>query len=73
VYTDGGTWYDNAWKEFGLKRSLFQKNLMERVNQYFNDRRASFDVYYYLCIQKEECNLMYIHNWIHSFESVYNK
>jgi hypothetical protein len=38
VYTDEGTWYDEACKVIGLKyylHSPFQKSLMERVNQYF--------------------------------------
>ena len=37
VYTDGGTWYDEACNVIGLKHYLhspFQKSLMERVNQY---------------------------------------
>jgi putative transposase len=38
VYTDGGTWYDEACNVLRLKHYLhspFQKSLMERVNQYF--------------------------------------
>jgi transposase-like protein len=41
VFTDGGTWYDEASNIIGLKHYLhspFQKSLMERVNQYFKDR-----------------------------------
>ena len=41
VYTDGGTWYDEACNMIGLKHYLhspLEKSLMERVNQYFKDR-----------------------------------
>jgi len=45
---------------------------MERVNQYFKDRIESFDDYY-PCMQKEECNLFHVHNWIQFFfVSMYN-
>ena len=49
VYTDGGTWYDEACNIIGLKHYLhssLEKSLMERVNQYFKDRIESFDDYY---------------------------
>ena len=67
VYTDGGTWYPEACNVIGLKDHLhspFEKNLIERVNQYFKDRTEGFDDYY-PCIQKEnECNLFHVYNWI---------
>ena len=56
VYTDGGTWYDEACNILKLKHylhSLLEKNLMERVNQYFKDRIENFDDYY-PCV-KDEC------------------
>ena len=37
MYTDGGTWYDEACNIIGLKHYLhspLEKSLMERVNQY---------------------------------------
>ncbi len=74
VFTDGGTWYDEACEVIGLKHYLhspFQKSLMERVNQYLKDRIESFDDYY-PCMQKEECNLLHVHNWIQFFVSMYN-
>jgi len=73
VYTDGGTWYDEACNIIGLKHylhSLIEKSLMERVNQFLKDRIESFDDYY-PCI-KEECNLFHVHNWIQFFVSMYN-
>ena len=73
VYTDGGTWYDEACNVIGLKHYLhyaYLKSLMERVNQYLKDRIESFDDYY-PCI-KEECNLFHVHNWIQLFASMYN-
>ena len=48
VYSDGGTWYDEACNVLGLKHHLhssLEKNLMERVNQYFKDGTESFDDY----------------------------
>ena len=75
VYTDGGTWYDEACNIIGLKHYLhspLEKSLMERVNQYFKDRIECFDDYY-PCMQKEnECNLFHVHNWIQFFVSMYN-
>src|SRR5215216_1308947 len=73
VYTDGGTWYDEACNILKLKHYLhssIEKSLMERVNQYFKDRIESFDDYY-PCIGNE-CNLFHVHNWIQFFVSMYN-
>ena len=73
VYTDGGTWYDEACNILRLKHHLHsskEKSLMERVNQYFKDRIECFDDYY-LCMQNE-CNLFHVHNWIQFFVSMYN-
>jgi putative transposase len=73
VYSDGGTWYDEACNVIGLKHYLpssFQKSLMERVNQCFKDTTESFDDYY-PCMQNE-CNLCHVYNWIQFFVSMYN-
>jgi putative transposase len=73
VYTDGGTWYDEACNIIGLKHYLhssLEKSLMERVNQYFKDRIEGFDDYY-PCMQND-CNLLHVHNWIQLFVSMYN-
>lgn len=46
VYTDGGTWYDEACNIIGLKpylHSSIEKGLMERVNKYLKDRIESFN------------------------------
>src|SRR5215216_1083332 len=74
VYTDGGTWYNEACNVIGLKHYLhssIEKSLMERVNQYLKDRIESFDDYY-PCMQKEKCNLLHVYNWIQFFVSMYN-
>jgi putative transposase len=74
VYTDGGTWYDEACNALRLKHHLhpsFEKSLMERVDQYFKDRTEGFDDYY-PCMQKDDCNLFHVHNWIQFFVSMYN-
>jgi putative transposase len=42
VFTDGGTWYDEAYNIIGLKHYLhssIEKSLMERVNQYLRQNR----------------------------------
>ena len=73
VYSDGGTWYDEACNILRLKHYLhssLEKILMERVNQYFKDRTESFDDYY-PCMQ-DECNLFHVYNWIQFFVSMYN-
>ena len=73
VYTDGGTWYDEAYNVLRLKHYLhssIEKSLMERVNQYLKDRIESFDDYY-PCMQIE-CNLFHVYNWIQFFVSMYN-
>jgi putative transposase len=49
VYTDAGTWYDEACNLLRLKyylQSPFEKSLIERINQYFKGRTESFDDYY---------------------------
>ena len=73
VFTDGGTWYDEACNVLRLKHYLhspLEKSLMERVNQYLKDRIESFDDYY-PCMQIE-CNLFHVYNWIQFFVSMYN-
>jgi putative transposase len=73
VYTDGGTWYDEACNVLKLKHYLhssIEKSIMERVNQYFKDRTESFDDYY--PCKQSECNLFHVHNWIQFFVSIYN-
>ena len=73
VYTDGGTWYDEACNILKLKHYLhspLEKSLMERVNQYFKDRIENFDDYY-PCL-KDEYNLFHVYNCIQFFVSMYN-
>ena len=51
VYTDGGTWYDEACNILKLKHDLnssIEKNPMEWVDQYFKDRSELFDDYYHV-------------------------
>jgi hypothetical protein len=63
VYSDGGTWYEQACNIVKLKHYLhssIEKSLMERVNQYFKDRIESFDDYY-PCVNNE-CNLFQVYN-----------
>ena len=72
VYTDGGTWYDEACNVLRLKHylhSLFQKSLMERVTQYFKTVPRVLMTTIHVC---KICNLFHVYNWIQSFVSMYN-
>ena len=69
VYTDGGTWYDEACNVLRLKyylHSPFQKSLMERVNQYFNDRTESLMTTIHVC----KMNVIYF-MYITGYNSLY--
>src|SRR5512147_2990435 len=70
VYSDDATWYPEACKILRLKHylhsSVEEKSVIERVMQYFKDRTENFDDYY-PCMQKDECNLLHVHNWIQFF------
>src|SRR4026208_1097592 len=69
VYTDGGTWYPQACKFLHLKHRLhspLEKNLIERVMQYFKDRTEYFDDYY-PCTKNNNCDLEHVYNWIRLF------
>jgi putative transposase len=49
VYSDGGTWYPQAYNFLGLVHRLhspFEKSVIERTIQYFKDRTEGFDDYY---------------------------
>jgi transposase-like protein len=73
VYTDGGTWYDEACNILKLKHHLhssIEKSLMERVNQYFRDRTELFDDYY--SFVKNEWNIFQVNYRIQFFVSMYN-
>ncbi len=75
VYTDGGTWYDEACNVIGLKHYLhspLEKNLIERVVQYFKDRTECFDDYYPCNSKRRNCNNGHVYNWIELFVSMYN-
>jgi len=68
IYTDGGTWYDEACNVLKLKNYLhssLEKSLIEWVNQYFKDKTQSFDDYY-PCM-KNECNIFDVHTGNNSF------
>ncbi len=59
IYSDSGTWYSQGYTFLNLKHRLhspLEKNLIERVIQYFKDRTESFDDYY-PCNNKQDCNL----------------
>ncbi len=75
VYTDGGTWYDEACNIIGLKHYLhspLEKSLIERVVQYFKDRTECFDDYYPCNSKMRNCNNGHVYNWIELFVSMYN-
>jgi putative transposase len=69
----GDTWYPEACKVLTLKHSIhlsLEKNLIERVMQYFKDRTESFDDYY--PCRKDDCNKDHVYNSIELFVSLYN-
>ena len=70
VYTDGGTWYDEACNVLRLKHYLHSPFTTDGEDQDFKDRTESFDDYY-PCMQ-DECNLFHVYNWIQFFVSMYN-
>jgi putative transposase len=74
VYTDGGTWYPQACKFLHLKHRLhstLEKNLIERVMQYFKDRTECFDDYYPCINQRNNCDLQHVYNWIRLYIYLY--
>ena len=67
VYTDGESWPDDeGCDRLKLKHYLHsstEKNLMERVNQYFKVRIETFDdLLFYYSMYAIKCNLLHIHN-----------
>jgi hypothetical protein len=75
VYTDGGTWYDEACNVLRLKHYLhspLEKSLIERVVQYFKDRTECFDDYYPCNSKRRDCNNGHVYNWMELFVSMYN-
>ena len=74
VYTDGGTWYPQACRFLHLKHYLhspLEKNMIERVMEYFKDRTECFDDYY-PCTTNKNCDLEHVYNWIKLFIYLYN-
>jgi putative transposase len=74
VYSDGGTWYPQAYNFLGLVHRLhspFEKSIIERTIQYFKGSTEVFDDYY-PCLKGNSCTLLRVHNWIRLFISIYN-
>ena len=71
VYSDGGTWYPEAWATCLKHRlhSTFEKSIIERAIEYVKDRTECFDDYY-PCIKKE-CNLLHVYQWVDDIIHVY--
>ena len=72
VYTDGGTWYDEACNVLRLKHDLhspLEKSLMERVNQYFKDITECFDDYFHV-YKKKIVNIIYF-KYITGYNSLF--
>ena len=48
VYSDGRTWYPEAFVSLGLRHRLhssYEKSIAERTIEYFKDRTGTFDDY----------------------------
>jgi len=74
VYTDGSIWYPQTCTFLHLKDRLhspLKKSMIERLMEYFKDRTESFDDYY-PCINKQNCDLQRVYNWIKLFVYLYN-
>jgi putative transposase len=65
VYTDGGTWYPQAYKFLKLEHHLhssFEKSMIERTIQYVKDRTECFDDYF--PCRKNKCRLEHVMHWM---------
>jgi putative transposase len=74
VYSDGGSWYPEAWRAWGRGHRLhtpYEKSLMERAMQYVKDRTEGFDDYY-PCRKGIECKLGHVSNWLGLFTQMLN-
>jgi putative transposase len=80
VYTNGSTWYPQAYNFLHLKYRLhspIEKSLIERVMQYFKDKTKGFNDDY-PCINnnntnnKQNCDLQHVYKWIKLFIYLYN-
>jgi putative transposase len=73
VYSDGGSWYPEAFSYLGLKHlhTSFEKSIIERTIEYFKDRTESFDDYY-SCKNTIQYNLTRVHNWLRLFMFMHN-
>ena len=57
VYSDGGTWYPEAYISLGLEQRLhspYEKSIVERTMEYLKDRTEVFDDYYLSLIHISE-------------------
>jgi transposase-like protein len=75
-FTDGGKWYPQPCTFLHLKHRLhspLEKNMIERIMQYFKDRTESFDDYYHFNSNKQNCDLQHVYNWIKLFVYIANQ
>jgi len=76
VSTDGGTWYQMAFRFLNLKHHIHsflakkEKSLIERTMQYMKDRTECFDDYF--PCRKKNCNLKHVRNWLNLFVDYHN-
>jgi putative transposase len=73
VYSDGGTWYPEAFSSLSLEHRLhssYEKSLIERVVECLKDRTEGFDDCY--ACMKEECELEHVFNWTGLLVFMYN-
>jgi putative transposase len=72
-YTDGATWYEEAYNVLRKKHYLhssLEKSLMERVNQYFKDRIESFDTIIHVYRKANVIHFMYITGYNSLFQCI---
>ena len=66
VYSDGGSWYPEACSYLGLEHlphASFEKSIIERAIEYFEDRTESFDDYY-PCKNIIQYDLTHVRDWL---------
>jgi len=57
--------------EIETLHAYYEKSVVKRANQYLKSRIEGFNDYYHF-IERQNCDLYHIYNWILFFVSMYN-
>ena len=69
VYSDGRTWYPEAYSYLNLKHRLYsplEKSIIEITIEYFKNRTEHFNEYY-PCKRTIEYDFTHVNNWLDLF------